>query len=101
MQLTSASKWYLGSALAALLVLMAGWFLLVSPQKATAAELAVSADSKASANHGLEQQIASLKLQYKDLPVLQQQAAAIRAKLPQTDQLPAQAHVLRVSPVAR
>ena len=88
MRVSGASKWYLGAALASLMVLMAGWFLLVSPQRATAEEISVSADERAAANVVTQRQIDSLKVQYKNLPELEQQLAAIRARIPGAPNMP-------------
>lgn len=88
MRTDGAIKWYGASALAALLVLVAGWSLLVSPQRANAEEVNASAESKVAANVATERQIASLKVQYKDLPVLEQQLAAVRGRIPQAPNLP-------------
>lgn len=88
MRTDGAIKWYAGSALAAVLVLVAGWSLLVSPQRANAEEINVSAEARVAANMATERQIASLKAQYKDLPVLEQQLAAVRGRIPQAPNLP-------------
>ena len=85
---SSASKWYLGAALASVLVLVAGWFLLVGPQRGTAEELNAEADAKIAANAATQQQIEDLKAQYKDLPALEQQLAAVRARIPNTPNMP-------------
>jgi len=83
-----AARWYIAAGLSAVLVLVAGWFLLVAPQRATAEETQLQAESKESANLTTEQQIASLKAQYKDLPDIEKQTAAIRSKLPQSPGMP-------------
>lgn len=88
MRATGASKWYIGAALASVLVLVAGWFLLVSPQRATADEISVTAEDKATSNLATQRQIDSLKAQYKDLPALEQQLASIRSRIPSTPNLP-------------
>ncbi len=88
MTLGSSQKWYLGAVVAATLVMFAGWFLLVSPQKSTASEIAASAEARQTVNQSTEREIASLKAQFKDLPVLQKQAAEIRSRMPQTPNLP-------------
>ena len=83
-----AARWYLAAGLSAVLVLVAGWFLLVAPQRATAEETQLQAESKEATNLATEQQIASLKAQYKDLPDIEKQTAAIRTKLPQSPAMP-------------
>jgi Tfp pilus assembly protein PilO len=88
MTLGSSQKWYLGAVVAATLVMLAGWFLLVAPQKSSAQEITASVEAKQSANASTEREIAALKAQFKDLPALQKQAAEIRSRMPQTPNLP-------------
>jgi type IV pilus assembly protein PilO len=88
MSVGRAARWYIAAGLSAVLVLVAGWFLLVAPQRATAEETQLMAESKEAANLTTEQQIASLKAQYKDLPDIEKQTAAIRTKLPQAPSMP-------------
>jgi Tfp pilus assembly protein PilO len=85
----TSQKWYLGAGVLAVLILAAGWFLMVSPQNATAEEITLSAESQQAANRITEQEIATLKAEFKDLPVLQKEAAEIRSRMPQTPELPA------------
>jgi Tfp pilus assembly protein PilO len=89
MTLGVSQRWYAGAAIAAVLVLLSGWFLLVAPQKSSAEEIGVQADAKQSANHQTELEIASLKAQFKGLPALQKQAAMMRSRMPQTIDGPA------------
>lgn len=88
MSLSGASKWYVGAALASVLVMVAGWFLLVSPQRSSAAEIGTAADDRAAANVVTQRQIETLKAQYKNLPELEQQLASIRARIPRTPNMP-------------
>jgi len=92
MSVGRAARWYIAAGVSAVLVLVAGWFLLVSPQRATAEEIRLSVDAQEQANRATEAQIATLKAQFKDLPELQKQTAAIRTKLPTT---PGMASLLR------
>jgi Tfp pilus assembly protein PilO len=89
MAIGATQKWYAGAAGASLLVVTAGWFALVSPQQNSAAEITTQAESVTSANQASEQQIALLKEEFKDLPQVQSQVAAIRARIPQTPNEPA------------
>jgi len=89
MRFNGPVKWYAAAAIASVLVLLAGWFLLVSPQNATAADLSTQADSQAQTNAQTEVKIAALKAQYKNLPTLQRQFAIAQTHLPPTPQLPA------------
>lgn len=89
MAIGAAQKWYIGAAAASAAVLGAGWFLLVSPQYSTADEISAQAQTVQSANQATELQIAALKAEYKDLPAVQSQVAAIRNRIPQTPNEPA------------
>jgi len=88
MRFDGARTWYIGAALAAILVLAAGWFLLISPQRGSADDLNAQADQQVATNKQLEAQIQALKAQYKDLPALQQQLAATRSRIPLTPNMP-------------
>lgn len=83
-----AARWYLGAGLSALLVLAAGWFLLVAPQRSNAEEIQASVEAQEATNRQTEAQIATLKAQFKDLPDIQKQTSAIRAKLPPVPGMP-------------
>ena len=89
MAISPTQKWYLAAGGASLAVLAAGWFLLVSPQQTSAAEINGQTATVTSQNQTTEGQIASLKAQFKDLPQLQTQVAAIRMKLPENPSEPA------------
>ena len=89
MSIGATQKWYAGAAVASVAVLGAGWFLLVSPQQSTAAEITAQAEIVASANQTTMMQIQTLKEQFKDLPVLQGQLDQISAHLPSAPNEPA------------
>ena len=89
MRLDSTMKWYGGAALAAVLVLLAGYFLLVSPTRSNADEITASAAAQNDANGVTQQRIDALKAQYKNLPDLQKDLAALQTHLPTTPQMPA------------
>jgi type IV pilus assembly protein PilO len=75
--------------LGCLLVLAAGWFVLVSPKRGEAAELRSQAEMQVSANAALETKLAVLKAQAKNLPKQQAKLAAVAAKIPDNPALPA------------
>jgi Tfp pilus assembly protein PilO len=89
MAIGATTKWYAGAAAASVAVLGAGYFLLVSPQQTTAADIQAQTQTVVQQNLGTEQQIAALKAEFKDLPKLQSEVAAIRTKIPQTPNEPA------------
>jgi Tfp pilus assembly protein PilO len=82
------------TVLGCLVVLAAGWFLLVSPKRSHAAELRTTAASQVSANSQLETQLAVLKAQAKDLPKQQAKLAKVAAKIPDNPALPAMVRAL-------
>jgi len=88
-KLKGAKAWYAGAALAAALVMIAGWFFLISPQQGQAAEIQATADAKSGNIQSLQLQLAKLKADSKNLPNLQKQAAALRSHLPSTPNMPA------------
>jgi Tfp pilus assembly protein PilO len=89
MRFDSTMKWYGGAALATVLVLLAGYFLLVSPTRSSADEITVAAQAQEDANGVTQQRIEALKAQYKNLPELQKDLAALQTHLPTTPQMPA------------
>jgi Tfp pilus assembly protein PilO len=82
-------KWTALAVVAALVILAAGWFLLVSPKRSNAADLRAQAVDKQRSNQGLQTQLAVLKAQAKDLPKQQAKLAAVAAKIPSDPAMPA------------
>jgi Tfp pilus assembly protein PilO len=72
-----------------LVVLAAGYFLLVSPKRSQAADLHTQTDAQVTANAQLRTQLQVLKAQAKDLPKQQAKLAAVAAKIPANPALPA------------
>lgn len=89
MTIGTSQRWMLGAALVSVLLLIAGWFLLVTPQRSSAEQIRTDAEAQAAANTRTEAEIASLKAQYKDLPTLQKEEAQIRSRIPETPNMPA------------
>lgn len=88
MDTSKPQTWYIGTAVVAVLVLLAGWFLLVAPAKSNAADLQAQADSVTAQNASTQLQIDQLKAQSKNLPAQQAQIAAIRTRIPTNPALP-------------
>ncbi|MBC7680514.1 MAG: type 4a pilus biogenesis protein PilO [Pseudorhodobacter sp.] len=76
------------AVLGAVVILAAGWFLLVSPKKGEATDLQAQAASQVSANAVLATQLQALKVQAKDLPKKQAELARVAAKIPDNPSLP-------------
>ncbi|MCW2570472.1 MAG: hypothetical protein JWO88_530, partial [Frankiales bacterium] len=88
------------TVLGCLVVLAAGWFLLVSPKRSHAAELRTTAAAQVTANSQLETQLAVLKAQAKDLPKQQAKLAKVAAKIPDNPALPAMVRALTTAATA-
>jgi Tfp pilus assembly protein PilO len=86
--MTTTRKWTAGAALVAVLVLVAGWFLLVAPKQSEASDLKTQAQTQEDTNATLQTQIATLKQEYKSLPEQQAQLAKLHEQIPQTGQMP-------------
>lgn len=86
--MTRTRKWTLGTALAIVLLLLAGWFLLISPKRSEAAELTAQAEAQEQANVVLRGKIDVLKSQAADLPAQEAELAAMRQQLPADPALP-------------
>jgi Tfp pilus assembly protein PilO len=82
-------QWVTLTVLASVVLLAAGWFLLISPKKGEANELRTQAASQVSANAALETQLSVLRAQAKDLPKKQAELAEVAAKIPDNPSLPA------------
>ena len=82
-------QWVTMTVLASLVILAAGWFLLVSPKKDEAAALRAQTAEQVAANAVLETQLQVLRAQAKDLPKKQAELAAVSAKIPDNPSLPA------------
>ena len=77
------------TVLGALVILAAGWFLLVSPKKGEATDLQEQAAQQVSANSVLQTQLQVLRAQAKELPKKQAELARVAAKIPDNPSLPA------------
>ena len=77
------------TVLGAVVILAAGWFLLVSPKKGEAADLQTQVATQVSANAVLETQLQVLRAQAKELPKKQAELARVAAKIPDNPSLPA------------
>jgi len=82
-------QWGIAAGAAVLAVVVGGWFLLISPQRSTASDLRSQAATQEQDNHTLEQRIAALKAQHKDLPATQAALAKLAVQMPANPALPA------------
>ncbi|MEO8329957.1 MAG: hypothetical protein ABI586_08135 [Candidatus Nanopelagicales bacterium] len=86
--MTTSRKWSLGTALVVVLILVATWFLLVSPKRGDAAALATETESQLNTNADLALKAALLEQENKKLPKYQAELAAYRERVPQSNSMP-------------
>ncbi|TAK69556.1 MAG: hypothetical protein EPO13_06695 [Actinomycetota bacterium] len=80
--------WLAAGAIVAVLVLIAGYFVVVAPQSSSADELTAQAADVDQANAALQTQIAQLKAQQAGLPAQQAKLATMGQQMPPTADLP-------------
>lgn len=80
--------WVAGTLVLCLLLVVASWFLLISPKRAEAADLEQQAAGVQDSNLQLEARIAQLQVQFAELPSYQAELAALRQALPEDAALP-------------
>jgi Tfp pilus assembly protein PilO len=95
--MTKTRQWTAGAALLTALILVAGFMLLVQPQRSEASALAEQTTSQEDAAVALQSKLAQLKAQQKDLPRQQARLAEIRTRLPETPALPSLIRSLSVA----
>ena len=81
-------QWTMITALSVVAVLVAGWMLVIKPQRSHAADLRGQAAGVEQSNSQLRNQVSALKAQAKDLPKQQARLAAIEKKIPGNPALP-------------
>ena len=81
-------QWVVLTVVASVAIAAAGWFLLISPKRAEAADLRAQAAEQQTTNSKLENELQVLKAQAKDLPKEQAKLAAVAAKIPDNPALP-------------
>jgi Tfp pilus assembly protein PilO len=79
-----AGGWIAGTAFLSILILVAAWFLLVSPTLATAAETRTSADSQLEQNGVQKIKLVKLKEQFENIDALRAELAALQVQVPST-----------------
>jgi Tfp pilus assembly protein PilO len=80
--MTKTRQWTVFTAVAVLVVLLAGWMLLVKPQKAKTSDLEAQAASQQQANALLNTQIAALEAEQKQLPQQQKELQKFATQVP-------------------
>lgn len=82
-------QWVALTVVGVLAVMAAGWFLLISPKRAEAADVRAEAEQARTEAALLQTELAMLKAQAKTLPQVQARLAAVAAKIPDNPALPA------------
>lgn len=82
-------QWVTFTVLGAVVLLAAGWLLLISPKNSEATDLGSQVDTQVSANGVLQTQLQVLRTQAKELPKKQAELARVAAKIPDNPALPA------------
>ncbi|NLT54105.1 MAG: hypothetical protein GXX79_05965 [Actinomycetales bacterium] len=85
---TRTSRWVAATVALCVLLLVAAWFLLVSPRQARASELSDQTVAAEQGNQSLQIEIARLKEQANELPNRQADLKALQEQMPQTPDLP-------------
>lgn len=86
--MTKVQQWVGLTALAVLLVVAAGWSLVVAPQRDRAAQLRANSEQQVSANARVVTQLAVLRAQARDLPQQRERLEKVAAKIPAGPALP-------------
>lgn len=81
--------WIVGTVVVALLLCVGGWFAVISPKRASAAELDDQAASLEQQNSVLQVKVAKLRDQFNRIDDLRAELAALQAKMPVDGTVPA------------
>jgi hypothetical protein len=87
MNTSSPRVWIAGTVVLCLALVAAGWFLLVSPQRAEAADLRDQTEAADQRNAQLEVRIAELKEEFAQLPQRKAELAAVQKAMPADPEL--------------
>ena len=80
--MSQTRAWSAGAALVGVLLIVAAWFLLISPQRSEAASLRDQVTQTDSANDTIRLETQQLKAQFASLPARQAQLAQIKQQMP-------------------
>ncbi|MGB9378606.1 MAG: hypothetical protein WCB04_13965 [Mycobacteriales bacterium] len=93
--MSKTRQWVVSAAVAIVLILAAGWFLLVSPQRAKAADLRHQEATEQAAAQALRTDLAVLTAQEKRLPIKLAQLAKFSRQIPKDAALPSMVRSLQ------
>ena len=84
----TATRWRIGGVLAAILLLVVTWFVVISPTFEKASALEAETVSQQDASQQLRSRISLLKKQSAELPAQEAKLASIQQRMPATAALP-------------
>ncbi len=87
--MTRIQQWAAGTAVALVVIVAAGWFLAISPQKHKVSNLGAQSTSQEQANSGLRTKLAELTAQMSAVPSEEAAVAAVTQKIPGDPEMPA------------
>jgi hypothetical protein len=85
---SKSRTWIAGTVVLSLLISLAGWFLLIDPKRAEAAELQQQALDTQASNQQLRTRISQLEAQFAELPQRRAELAEVRQAMPEDPALP-------------
>jgi type IV pilus assembly protein PilO len=86
--MTPSRTWTAGAAVVGVLLVIAGWFLLIAPQRSAAADLRDQTAAQQTANDQIVLRTKQLQAQFASLPARQAQLAEIKQQMPDNPALP-------------
>src|SRR5450755_831762 len=89
-------QWIAGTAVAVLVIVAAGWFLAIAPQKHKVSNLGSQAGQQEQNNSGLRTRLAQLTTAQQAVPSEQAEVAAITQKIPSDPAMPSYVRALTV-----
>jgi len=89
-------QWIAGTAVAVLVIVAAGWFLAIAPQKHKVSNLGSQAGQQEQTNSGLRTRLAQLTAAQQAVPSEQAEVAAITQKIPSDPAMPSYVRALTV-----
>ena len=87
-------QWVAGTVVALLLIVAAGWFLAIAPQKHKASSLGAQSAAQEQTNSSLRNKLAELTAQISAVPSEEAAVAAITQKIPNDPEMPAYVRAL-------
>jgi Tfp pilus assembly protein PilO len=86
--MTRIQQWAAGTVVALLLIVAAGWFLAIAPQKHKVSSLGAQSAAQEQTNNGLHVKLAELTAQMSAVPSEEAAVAAVTAKIPNDPAMP-------------